>query len=71
MSFWEQFAIMQATAALHVIVLRYATKYFTPAEQQALNLIIDAIIDLPARIHLMQHPPSLSQAVASQTTIKK
>lgn len=52
MNFWEQFLISQASAALHAILLKYASKYFTPEEQEALTIISTALIELPQRIHV-------------------
>jgi len=51
MSFWEQFLLAQASSALHAVVSRYAGKYFTHEEQQAANIVIDALVDLPRRIN--------------------
>ena len=51
MSFWEQFLLAQASAALHAVIARYAGKYFTLEEQQAANIVTDALVDLPRRIH--------------------
>lgn len=50
MNFWEQFAIMQAVAALHVVVRKYAGKYFTADELAAADVVLDALADLPSRI---------------------
>lgn len=49
MNFWEQFAIIQAQAALHTLIRKYV-KYFNSAEMQSLDVVIDALIDLPQRI---------------------
>ena len=51
MNFWEQFLLSQASAALHAIVRKYAGKYFTPEENAGADLILDALVDLPNRIH--------------------
>ena len=51
MNFWEQFAITQASAALHALVRKYSAKYFTPEEQAATDTVLDAIVDLPQRVH--------------------
>jgi len=58
MSFWEQFAIIQAQAAIHVLIMRYAKEYFTAEEQQALTIIAAALIELPERIHTAPAPPA-------------
>lgn len=57
MGFWEQFAIMQAQAALHTIIRKYGKEYFSEEEQTALDITIDALIDLPARIHAPAKDP--------------
>ena len=54
MSFWEQFLLAQASAAIHAIIARYASKYFTPEEQAAAGLVADAVVQLPERIHNAQ-----------------
>lgn len=51
MSFWEQFLLAQASAALHAVIARYAGKYFTVEEQLAAGVVTDALVDLPRRIH--------------------
>jgi hypothetical protein len=51
MNFWEQFAIMQGTSALHVVVRKYGAKYFTPEEMAAADVMLDALTQLPQRIH--------------------
>lgn len=51
MSLWESFAINQALAALHTIVRRYGAKYFTADELTAFDTSIDALAELPERIH--------------------
>lgn len=51
MSFFEQFAILQASAALHALIRRYANKHFSEEEIAASDLVLDAIADLPRRIH--------------------
>lgn len=51
MNFWQQILLAQASAALHAIFLAFGSKYFTTAEQAAVNVVIDALIDLPRRIH--------------------
>lgn len=56
MNFWEQFLIIQAQAALHAVLQKYAAKYFSTEEQMALNTVADALIDLPRRIH--DQPPA-------------
>jgi hypothetical protein len=38
MNFWEQFAISQGTAFLHVVIRKYAAKYFTEAELAATDI---------------------------------
>lgn len=61
MNFWEQFAIIQAQAALSVLIRRYAGKYFTTTELAAADLILSALADLPQRIHSGPIPGSLSE----------
>ena len=51
MKWYEQLLISEATAGLHLILARYASKYFTQQEQQAMNEAADAIAQLPQRIH--------------------
>lgn len=50
MNFWEQFALSQATAALHVVIRKYGTKYFSPEELTAVDTTVEALVDLPRRI---------------------
>ena len=62
MSFWEQFLLNQASAALHAVVAKYALKYFGPEEQAAVVMTLDALIALPERIHDAQtNPPKSPQ----------
>ena len=62
MSFWEQFLLNQASAALHAVVAKYASKYFSPYEQGAVTTTLDALIALPERIHNAQtNPPKSPQ----------
>lgn len=49
MNFWEQFAILQASAALHAVMRKYASKYFTPEELTAADVVLDALTEIPAR----------------------
>ncbi len=51
MSFWEQFLVSQASSALHAVISRYGSKYFSADEQAATIVVADALIDLPRRIH--------------------
>lgn len=51
MNFWEQFLLNQASAALHAVVRKYAGKYFTPEELTASDTVLEALVDLPERIH--------------------
>lgn len=50
MSFWEQFLLSQASSSLHTLVRKYSAKYFTPEEQTAVDVVLDAITALPERI---------------------
>jgi hypothetical protein len=58
MSFWEQFLLAQASSAMHAVIARYAGKYFTPEELQATTIVLDALIQLPERIHSAIPKPS-------------
>ncbi len=51
MSFWEQFAITTAVAALHTVIRVFGAKYFTPEELTATDVVLDALVDLPKRVH--------------------
>jgi hypothetical protein len=51
MNFWQQFAITQASAGLHALIRLYGLKYFTPAELEASDIVLDAVTQLPERIH--------------------
>lgn len=57
MNFWEQFALYQATAALHTVIRLFGAKYFTPEELAATDIVVDALASLPARIH--NQPPKV------------
>lgn len=51
LTFWQQFAIMQASSALHSLVRLYGAKYFTAEELAATDIVLDAVTSLPERIH--------------------
>lgn len=51
MGFWEQFAISQGLASLHTIIRKYGAKYFTQDELAAFDIAIDALGELPQRVH--------------------
>lgn len=59
MNFWQQFAILQASAALHTLIRLFGQKYLTPEELAASDLVLDAITDLPQRIHNSNLPPKV------------
>ena len=58
MNFWEQFAILQASAALHAVVRKYAAKYFSPDELNAADVVLDALADIPRRVAALVAGPS-------------
>lgn len=51
MSIWEQFAIQQGIAALHTVIRRYGAKYLTADELAAGDVLLDALGELPERVH--------------------
>jgi hypothetical protein len=65
MNFWQQILLSQASAALHAIFLAFGSKYFTTSEQAAVTTVIDALIDLPRRIH-SGTPQAVTVGVPSQ-----
>ncbi len=70
MNFWEQFAILQASAALHAVVRKYAAKYFSPEELAAAEVVLDALTEIPARIAArLGRPPLGTLDRATQGTV--
>jgi hypothetical protein len=51
MTFWQQILLSQASSALHAVFIAYGSKYFSADEQAATHAVIDALVDLPRRIH--------------------
>jgi len=69
MNFWQQFALMQASSALHAVIRLYGAKYFTPEELAASDMVLDAVTALPERIQTAATPPP-NKLLASRTDSK-
>ena len=61
MSFLLQLALSTATNGLHILIYRFG-KWLKPEEVAAANLLIDAVVEIPQRIHDSQTPvPKLEE----------
>lgn len=49
-NWWEQLAIYQGVAALHLIINRYGAEAFTPEELQKINDVADILAQLPLKL---------------------
>jgi len=54
MSFFQQFALNSALAALHTVIRQFGAAYLTQEELAASDVLVDALAQLPERIHNKQ-----------------
>lgn len=70
MNFWQQLLIAQASAAIHAVVRMFGVKYFTPEELAAFDVVVDALVSLPERVHA-PNTPTLGPTVPKSLKGKK